>query len=136
MQADSRQTGQLGRSTVLGKSSAPRRWPLAPWDQLLGNQVLFPFQALQKWGNLVDSILDFLGYIKMTRTHLGEDEKPRIEERVKKKRRASGQFQISALLLQVSALFTSSISSNLLPSQFIVYNVFFYSYARLRFCIG
>ena len=77
------------------------------------------FSARLRRGNLAYSFLDFFGYLRTSKTHLQgiqKHSKPRIEERVKKKRKASGQFQISALLLQVSALFTSSISSNLIPS--------------------
>ena len=88
--ADSGWIGRPSQSTVSGRSSASQCWPLALLRQLSRNQTLFLFSALQKRGNLAYSILDFLGYIRMTRTHLGEDGKSKIEERVKKKRRASG----------------------------------------------
>ena len=65
---------------------------------------------------MADLISDFLSYIRTTRTHLGQDEKSRIEERIKKKRRTSGQFQIFALFPQFSALFTGFI----LPTFYLV----------------
>ena len=95
-------------STVLDRGSVSWHWPLASRCQQLGNLILFPFLALERWENLTDSFSNFLGYIRMITTQLGQHEKPRIEERVKKKRRPNDQFQISALLLQFSTLFTSS----------------------------